>query len=571
MKQYIDYNSHSEQRHYLPAEFMRNSVLRLPGKSEGRAHPLLIASLAVAILVGTPILGVLSNLLTGVPAETGDTFTHLWSTVMPEYIGNSLMIAFIVAVLAGTGGVGCAWLVAAFDFPGKRLFEWALVLPLAMPAYVVAYAYTDFLQFSGPVQTALREMFGWQAGDYWFPQVRSVGGAGVLFAMVLYPYVYLLARNAFLERSPRMWDAARTLGVGPWRAFFTISLPLARPAAAAGIALALMETLADYGAVAYFGVPTLTTGIYKSWYTFSDRTGAAQIAAVLLMAVTLLMVLEQKSRGRARYYAVGGRARGEVTARLGGIQAAGTILFCTFPILLGFVIPMAILFRLMQREETIAFSARYLEWLSNSVLLAGVTAVVAVMVCLLLAYAARLGKSPLQDFCNRVVSMGYAVPGAVIAVGILIPLARIDAWGAERGMNFVLTGSVAALVYAYLVRFLSVSYQSVQAGLVKITPSMDASARILGQGPLGMLWHVHAPLLWRSLLTAGLLVFVDVVKELPATLTVRPFNFDTLAVITHQLAADERLGEAALPAFTIVMIAFVPVIALARAIARGSR
>ncbi|GIZ50615.1 ABC transporter permease [Noviherbaspirillum aridicola] len=550
---------------------MRNPVFRLPGAFRGSVHPLLIASLVVAFLVGAPIFGVLSNLVTGVPAETGDTFSHLWSTVMPEYIGNSLMIALIVALLAGAGGVGCAWLVAAFDFPGKRFFEWALVLPLAMPAYVVAYAYTDFLQFSGPVQTGLRGLFGWQAGDYWFPQVRSVGGAGILFAMVLYPYVYLLARNAFLERSPRMWDAARTLGVGPWRAFFTISLPLARPAAAAGIALALMETLADYGAVAYFGVPTLTTGIYKSWYTFSDRTGAAQIAAVLLLAVTLLMVLEQKSRGRARYYAVGGRARGEVTARLNGLQALGTMLFCAFPILLGFVIPVAILFRLMRREETIGFSQRYLEWLSNSVLLAGVTALAAVLICLLLAYAARLGRSPLQALSNRVVSMGYAVPGAVIAVGILIPLARIDAWGAERGMNFVLTGSVVALVYAYLVRFLSVSYQSVQAGLVKITPSMDASARILGQGPLGMLWRVHAPLLWRSLLTAGLLVFVDVVKELPATLTVRPFNFDTLAVITHQLASDERLGEAALPAFTIVMIAFLPVIALARAIARGSR
>lgn len=550
---------------------MRNPVYRPPHAFRGGVHPLLIASLAIAILVGAPILGVLSNLVSGFTAETGSNFRHLWSTVMPEYIGNSLMIGTIVAVLGGAGGVGCAWLVAAFDFPGKRFFEWGLVLPLAMPAYVVAYAYTDFLQFSGPVQSALRELTGWQAGEYWFPQVRSVTGAGFLFAMVFYPYVYLLARNAFLERSPRMWDAARTLGVGPWRAFLTVSLPLARPAAAAGIALALMETLADYGAVAYFGVPTLTTGIYKSWYTFSDRTGAAQIAGVLLLAVTLLMVLEQKSRGRARYYAVGGRAHGEVTARLGGAQALATILFCAFPILLGFVIPVAILFRLMLREETIGFTPRYFEWLSNSVVLASVTALAAVVICLLLAYAARLSKGPLQGLSNRVVSMGYAVPGAVIAVGILIPLAWIDAWGADRGWNFVLTGSVFALIYAYLVRFLSVSYQSVQAGLVKITPSMDASARMLGHGPLGMLWRVHAPLLWRSLLTAGLLVFVDVVKELPATLTVRPFNFDTLAVITHQLAADERLGEAALPAFTIVMIAFIPVIALARSIARGSR
>ncbi|MGH8806504.1 MAG: ABC transporter permease, partial [Noviherbaspirillum sp.] len=269
---------------------MRNPLSRPPRKSRGDSHPLLIASLAIAVLIGVPIVGVLSNLVIGADpaaaAATGSTFAHLWATVLPEYVLNSLVIAVIVAILAGIGGVGCAWLVAVFDFPGKRLFEWALVLPLAMPSYVVAYAYTDFLQFSGPVQSALRTAFDWQAGDYWFPQIRSIGGAGILFAMVLYPYVYLLARTAFLERSPRMWDAARTLGMGPWRTFFKISLPLARPAAVAGIALALMETLADYGAVAYFGVPTLTTGIYKSWYTFSDRSAAAQIAAVLLIAIT---------------------------------------------------------------------------------------------------------------------------------------------------------------------------------------------------------------------------------------------------------------------------------------------
>lgn len=531
------------------------------------AQSLLLASLAVALLVGVPILGVLSNLLV-IDADS-DTFAHLWATVMPEYLLNSLAIAAIVALLAGAGGVGCAWFVAVFDFPGKRVFEWALVLPLAMPAYVVAYAYTDFLQFAGPVQSALRAAFGWRAGDYWFPQIRSIGGAGVLFAMVLYPYVYLLARNAFLERSPRMGDAARTLGLGPWAAFFKVSLPLARPAAVAGIALALMETLADYGAVAYFGVPTLTTGIYKSWYAFSDRTAAAQIAAVLLLTVIVLMVLEQKSRGRARYYAVGGRIKQSEPLRLRGWPGWGASLFCAIPVVLGFVLPVAILLRLLAREEEIGLHARYLGWLSNSVLLGLVTAAIAVVVCVLLGYAARASRSRVQAACNRVVSMGYAVPGAVIAVGILIPLSRLDAWGAERGWTMVLTGSVVALVYAYLVRFLAVSYQSVQAGLVKITPSMDASARVLGLGVLGTLWRVHAPLLWRSLLTAGLLVFVDVVKELPATLTVRPFNFDTLAVITHQLASDERLGEAALPALTIVLIAFVPVIVLARAIAKG--
>ncbi|HVL76100.1 MAG TPA: iron ABC transporter permease [Noviherbaspirillum sp.] len=441
----------------------------------GGGRLLLPASLVVAALVGIPVFGVLSNLL-AIDAGS-ETFSHLWATVMPEYLFNSFAIAAIVAVLAGAGGVGCAWFVAAYEFPGKRWFEWALVLPLAMPAYVVAYAYTDFLQFAGPVQSALREAFGWRAGDYWFPEIRSIGGAGVLFAMVLYPYVYLLARNAFLERSPRMADAARTLGMGPWRTFFTVSLPLARPAAVAGIALALMETLADYGAVAYFGVPTLTTGIFKSWYAFSDRTAAAQIAAVLLLTVVILMVLEQKSRGRARYYAVGSRLKQDVPHRLRGWRGWAATVFCAVPVVLGFLLPIVILVRLMVREEHIILSGRYLHWLYNSVFLGAVTALIAVAVCLLLGYAARATGSKVQAACNRIVSMGYAIPGAVIAVGILIPLSRLDNWAADQGWKLALTGSVVALIYAYLVRFLAVSYQSVQAGLTKITPSMDASTR----------------------------------------------------------------------------------------------
>ncbi|GGC09847.1 iron(III) ABC transporter permease [Oxalicibacterium flavum] len=536
-------------------------------RQRGALHPLLLASLAIAMLVALPIAGVLSNLFAVVEAEA-QTFAHLWQTVLPGYIVNSVVIALMVVLLTAVIGIGCAWLVAVCEFPGRRVFEWALILPLAMPAYVVAYAYTDFLQFSGPVQGALRAWFGWQGGSYWFPEIRSVGGAGLLFGFILYPYVYLIVRNAFLERSSRMWDAARTLGAGPWRAFFAVSLPLARPAAAAGIALALMETLADYGAVDYFGVQTLTTGIYKSWYTFSDRTAAAQIAGVLLLTVMLLMFVEQKSRGRARYYAVG--ARGSVQQRpvLRGWQAWGAMAFCGLPILLGFVAPFAILLHLLLDAESVVVSTRYLDWLGNTVLLGGITAVIAIVVCVVIAYAARTSGGLLQRVCNRIIGMGYAIPGAVIAVGILIPIARLDQWSAEQGIALVLSGSVVALVYAYLVRFLAIALQSVQAGLLKITPAMDASARSLGHGIGSMLARVHAPLLWRSVLTAGLLVFVDVVKELPATYTIRPFNFDTLAVVAHQLASDERLGEAALPSFSIVLIAMVPVIVLARAMAR---
>ena len=547
----------------VPASAIKPAPLRLR-----LPHPLLAVSLLAAAAVGIPVLGVLSNL---VSADAGSgTFAHLWSTVLPGYVGNSLLIMAIVAVLAALIGIGCAWLVAACDFPGKRMFEWALVLPLAMPSYVVAYAYTDFLQFSGPVQTGLRALTGWQARQYWFPEIRSATGAGVIFALVLYPYVYLLVRTAFVERSPRMWDAARTLGAGPWASFFQVSLPLARPAAAAGLALVLMETLADYGAVAYFGVPTLTTGIYKSWYAFSDRTGAAQIAAVLLVSVTALMYVEHRSRGRARYYAVGGQSARRAQ-RLGPLAGWMATLFCALPVLLGFILPLVILVRLMLQEASLNFSSRYLGWLQNSITIGAVTALIAVAVCLLLAYAARVSRNRLQGAANRIISMGYAIPGAVIAVGILIPLSRMDQWMSEQGMHVLLAGSLVALVYAYLVRFLAVSYQGVQAGLARITPAMDASARSLGHGLGSMLLRVHAPLLWRSVLTAALLVFVDVIKELPATLVIRPFNFDTLAVITFQLASDERLAEAALPAFTIVMIAFVPVLALARAIASRHR
>ena len=535
----------------------------------GAFHPLLLASLLIAVMVGIPIVGVLSNLFSASELNNSvSTFSHLWETVLPEYIINSVVIAAIVAVMTAVMGIGCAWLIAVFNFPGRKFFEWALILPLAMPAYVVAYAYTDFLQFTGPVQTTLRAWFDWQGQTYWFPQIRSVGGAGFLFSFVLYPYVYLLARNAFIERSPRMLDAARTLGAGPWRAFFQVSLPLARPAAAAGIALALMETLADYGAVAYFGVPTLTTGIYKSWYIFSDRTAAAQIAAVLLVAVMGLMLLEQRNRGRARYYAVGGRSTAQLPTQLRGRHAGSAMLFCAVPILFGFFVPLIILLRLVWHADAISLDFRYFDWLQNTVVLGGVTALIAVAICVLMAYAARVSNSKLQAFCNRIVSMAYAIPGAVIAVGILIPLAYLDEWNSGNGIALILSGSVIALIYAYLVRFLAVSFQSVQAGLVKITPAMDASARSLGHGIASMLMRIHVPLLWRSVLTAGLLVFVDVVKELPATLTIRPFNFDTLAVITHQLASDERLGEAALPALTIVLVAIVPVMVLARAIAK---
>jgi iron(III) transport system permease protein len=540
-----------------------------------RFSPLQGFSLLVALLVGMPIASVLLNLLAG---GTSETWRHLASTVLPEYIGNTLWLCLGVGIGVVIVGVVTAWLTAMHDFPGRRHFEWALVLPLAMPAYVLAYVYTDFLQFVGPLQTWLRETFGWQKGDYWFPDVRSLGGAVTMFVFVLYPYVYMIARTAFIERASGMLEAARTLGVGPWASFFRVSLPLARPAVVAGAALALMETLADYGTVSYFAVQTFTTGIYRAWFSLGDRIAAAQLAAMLLGFVVLLLAVEHLSRGRARFHNTTGRNRQLAGRRLRGLHAIAAVLACSLPLVIGFLLPAGLLLRLTLSDGDAQFGERFVMLSRNSFVLAGITALCAVALALLLAYSARLSKGWLTRGLNRMVGLGYAVPGSVIAVGVLIPVTRLDnwlasAWQAAFGSNpgLLLTGGVAALVYAYLVRFLAVALQTVGASLSKITPSMDDAAKSLGCSQGETLRRVHMPLLRGSLFTAGLLVFVDVMKELPATLVMRPFNFDTLATQTYTLASDERLAEASTAALAIVVVGLVPLIALSRQIALSRR
>ena len=535
--------------------------------------PLLAVAVIVALLAGLPVASVGLNIFVG---GTSATWSHLAQTVLPEYILNSLWLSLGVGIGVGTLGVTTAWLTAMHDFPGRRFFEWALVLPLAMPAYVMAYVYTDFLQFVGPLQTALREAFGWQHGDYWFPDVRSLPGAILMFVCVLYPYVYLLVRTAFLERASGMLEAARTLGMGPWRAFFAVSLPLARPAIVAGVALALMETLADYGTVAYFAVNTFTTGIYRAWFSLGDRVAAAQLAAMLLSFVLFLLMAERISRGRARYHNTTGRNRPLAGAHLRGFSAFFAFVGCMLPLLLGFILPALLLLKMALTEGDAQFGERFLLLSRNSFLLAGVTSAIGVLLALLMAYGARLSKSTLASGLNRLVGLGYAVPGAVIAVGVLIPVTRLDNWLAGQwehwlGTNpgLLLTGGIAALVYAYLVRFLAVALHTVESSLAKITPNMDDAARCLGLGQGATLRRVHAPLLRGSLLTAGLLVFVDVMKELPATLVMRPFNFDTLATQVYTLASDERLAEASTASLAIVAVGLLPLIALSRQVSRA--
>ena len=543
-----------------------------------RAHtlsPLLLVCIVVAVLAALPVASVGLNLFVG---GTSATWSHLSQTVLPEYILNSALLCLGVGTGIALMGVSTAWLTAMHDFPGRRFFEWALVLPLAMPAYVLAYVYTDFLQFVGPVQTWLRDTFGWSYGDYWFPDVRTLPGAMLMFMCVLYPYVYLLARAAFLERASGMLEAARTLGMGPWQAFFRVSLPLARPAIVAGVALALMETLADYGTVAYFAVNTFTTGIYRAWFSLGDRVAAAQLAAMLLAFVLFLLMIERVSRGRARYHNTTGRNRPMAGARLNGPAALVALFACLLPLLIGFVLPAILLLRMALTEGDAQFGERFLILSRNSFMLAGITAAIAVLLAVLLAYGARLSKPPLARALNRLVGLGYAVPGAVIAVGVLIPVTRLDNWLAAQWQawfdynpGLILTGGIAALVYAYLVRFLAVALHTVEDSLAKITPNMDDAARCLGYRQGETLRRVHAPMLRGSLLTAGLLVFVDVMKELPATLVMRPFNFDTLATQAYTLASDERLAEASTAALAIVAVGLLPLIALSRQIAASRR
>jgi iron(III) transport system permease protein len=415
----------------------------------------------------------------------------------------------------------------------------------------------------------------WGPKDYWFPEVRSLGGAAVIFSFVFYPYVYLLARAAFLEQAAGMIEAGRSLGYGPWRAFFRLVLPLARPGIVAGIALALMETLADFGTVAYFALPTFTTGIYRAWLSLGDRVAAAQLAAALLGFVALVLIAERLSRGRARFDDRSVR-RALVPLRLTGWRAATAVAGCSLPLLAGFALPTAILLELSVSGDDLQLGARYFRLVANSVSLAALTALCAVLLGLLIAYAARAGHGLFGVIAHRLASLGYAVPGAVIAVGVLIPVTRLDhaladglqaLFGVSTGL--LLTGSIAALVYAYLVRFLAVALQSVEAGLAKITPSMDDAARSLGERPGGVLARVHVPLLMPSVLLAALMVFVDVMKELPATFMMRPFNFDTLAVQAYNLASDERLSELAAPALTIVAAGVVPLIVLSRSLIRA--
>jgi len=529
-----------------------------------------LATAVVAALVGVPVVVVLASL--AVPA--GPVWRHLAATVLPEYVADSLVLMAGVGGASLVIGVATAWLVTLCVFPGRRLFEWALLLPFAVPAYVVAFTYGGLFDYPGPVQTALRDAFGWGHGDYWFPEVRSLGGAVFILSMVLYPYVYLMARASFLEQSVCVIEVARTLGRGPWASFVSVALPLARPAIAGGVALAVMETLSDYGTVQQLGVPTFTTGIFRTWFGLGDITAATQLAAVLMLFILAVVVAERVSRGGARFHHTSRRYRALPRYRLTGWRAAGAVAICTVPISFGFLLPGGQLVVWTLGPGFSAIDRDFAALAATSVALAAGGAALCVALALVIAYGVRLNPRRLTRAAARLAGLGYAVPGAVVAVGVLVPLGwldgRLDALarallGVSTGL--LLSGTLVALMFAYAVRFLVVAHNGVEASLARITPAMDGAARTLGLGAGATLARVHVPVIAGSLLTAALLVFVDVMKELPATLVLRPFGVNTLAVRAFELASDEQLAAAAPAALAIVAAGLVPVILLTRSIA----
>jgi iron(III) transport system permease protein len=545
------------------------SKRRRSKKSGGTAFAIVAWIVALACLL--PMVAV------ALAAATGgtDTIRHLMETVLAGYAGTTLVLVLLVAIGTGMVGVGAAWLVTMTRFPGVRLLEVVLVLPLAFPAYVLAYAYTFILDHPGIVQTTLREVTGWGPRDYWFPEIRSVGGAALMLVLVLYPYVYLLARAAFVQQSAGAFLAARALGNTSLQAFWRVSLPMARPAIASGVLLAVMETIADFGTVSYFGVQTFATGIYTSWFSLGDRTGAAQLALCLLGFALALALAERTSRGRARYHHAGKQQAKMPPVELRSGQAALAIVFCALPVLLGFVLPVLVLFDMGLESEQSLFSKRYLGFLQNSVTLAMTAAMLTVGAAICLGFYQRLRPGRPSALAGHVSRLGYAVPGGVIAVGLMVPFAAfdnaLDAWmraNFEIRTGLLITGSIWLLVAAYMVRFMAAALGAYEGGQATLHANMDAAARSLGQGPLGMLRRVHLPILTPSLMTALLIVFVDVMKELPATLIMRPFNYDTLAVQAYRLASDERLEGAAVPSLVIMLVGLLPVILICRQVGR---
>jgi len=528
------------------------------------------AALVIALLAGLPIAAILRESLVGGTGALG----QIAGTVLPTYIANTLLLMLLAGGLAGVTGTGCAWLIAATRFPGRRVLGWALVLPLALPAYLAAYIYAGLLDYAGPVQSALRASTGWGASDYWFPDIRSLGGGAFVLGIVLYPYVYLLARTAFATQSLTQFRAARSLGAAPVRAFWYVALPAARPAIAGGLALVLMEVLADFGVAEYFAIPTFSTGIFRSWLAMGDKPAALKLAAVMLLFVIALVAWEAHTRrGRtdSRDGLAARRVEDEPLVALLPLGKALACAACLTPVLLGFVLPAGYLVSLAISDTAQNAAGDLATYLGGSLRLGIAAASLCLVAALVLAFARARSASRVTAGAIRLATLGYALPGALLAVGLLAPLGAFDVTltrfardNLGYGGGLLLTGTSAVLVYALSVRFMTVAYNSVSGGLARIPPGLDAAARSLGASPSRVLARIDAPLLAPSLGGAAALVFIDTLRELPATLILRPFNLETLATRTYRLAGDERLVEAAIPALIMIAAGLLPVLVLNR-------
>lgn len=521
-------------------------------------------SWATALLLGLPVLALIFSAF----SADGDLFRHLADTVLLDYLGNTSGLVLGVVLLSLLFGVPTAWLVAMCQVPGRRALQWALMLPMAMPSYIVAYVYTDLLDYSGPLQAGLRSLFDWQSpADYWFPAIRSLGGAAWVLALVLFPYVYLLARASFLEQSVSLIHSSRLLGCTPWQSFRRLSLPLARPAIMVGASLVAMETLADFATVHFFAINTLTTAIYDTWLGYGSLATAARLSCLMLLAVVLLIALERRSRQRQQVFQKSMGHEQPLRYPLKGASRLLAGLWCWGLVLAGFGLPFVILLDYGVRYFALSWTPEFVRFAGNSLLISALTALLAMAIALLLGFFRRLDGGTRSLLPLRIAATGYAMPGTVLAIGVLVPLTALDfglndlaEWLGMQGPGLLLTGTLTAIVFGYLVRFVAIAIGSVESSMGKISPSLDMAARTLGQGTGGMLRRVHLPLVRRGLFAGAMLVFIESMKELPAALLLRPFNFETLATHVYQFVSDEMLERGALGAIVIVLVGLVPLI-----------
>lgn len=552
-----------------------SSVVKALGIQHKRrmAHPFLAAAAIFAsVVVAMPIIAIAWLALSG---GSGD-WPHLVSNVLPRATTRTLLLILFTGLATSITGIATAWLVVSCEFPLRKILSSALVLPLAIPTYLAAYAFGEMFTFTGPLQTAVRALFGFQSSrDYWFPDVRSLGGAVLVLSSVLYPYIYLACRSMFLMQGRAAADVARTLGAGPLTVFARIQIPMARPAIMVGVTLVAMETLNDIGAVEFLGVQTLTFSIFDTWLNRGNLAGAAQLACIMLVFVACLMLIERAARRRQRFSSQKTTSAVHDTVRmpLAGWKKWSATALCTLPVIFGFAIPLMIMGHFALKRLDQFASARLLKALANSILVSGSTAMIAVLLAFLLAYAARTGSSRLVKAAGRLASFGYGVPGTVLAIGVLFPLAGLDNGvdaflrahvGISTGL--LLSGTGFAIIYACSVRFLTMAEGTIEAGFQKLSPNLDMASRTLGRTSGQTLRVVLLPMMRPAALTAALLVFIETMKELSATIMLRPFNFNTLATLVYEDASRAKVEDASVAAMIIILAGIIPVILVSRSL-----